>query len=1037
MPIVRRLIEVDFPIERVSDYSRREKAVRQGHLSSLHLWWARRPLSACRAIVCGSLWIDPADENCPAVFRAKARSALVAFYERVFPKRINAEGQDLKQNIPNAVLERWQHRLESGSKDAPDTEESHLELREDLLDFIAEFSNWDNSTLQAFLDTSRAITTAAYQSTNPNATGRPLVVDPFAGGGAIPLEAVRVGADAFASDLNPLPVLLNKVSLEYIPRFGKQLPKELAKWASIVRERLVERVGRFYLGEKGEEIIAYIWARTIISAAPGESEPPVEVPMLRSMWLCKKGKERQALRWVRNADASVKHRLVQKTFANGTTLKVRQPLLEVFQPSKERDVENGTAARGSVTCPITGYTTNVKTVRDQLGPRGGGADDARLCCVVALKAGFKGRVYRVPNDKDEARVSEAVEFLKKTILDNPNVARLVPTEVLPLMSGVFNAPIYGHTTWRSLFAPRQLLALATLSQLIRDLTKDVAGFGNTALAKAVQTLLAFALDKQADLGNALCRWEPIAQCPRQLFGRQAIGMVWDFAEGNPAGSSSGSFEVITDGLVRSLEKLICDWPEGHVAQADAMKHPLPDDSAACLITDPPYYNAVPYADLSDFFYVWLKRTIGDSFPELFAAELAPKDQEICEMAGWDPVRYKQKDGLWYEERMKDALTEARRVVAPDGIGVIVFAHKSTAGWEAQLQAIINAGWTIECSWPIDTENTSRLRAQGSAALGSSIHLVCRPREHVDGSVNEMIGEWRDILAELPLKIRVWMRRLHAENVVGADAIFSCLGPALEVYSRYSQVEKSNGEAATLREYLEHVWGTISTEALSMIFQSADAVGLEPDARLTAMWLWTLSVNPTNGSSTVAGAEGEETESDPDGDDEESSPGLRAAEFMLEFDVARKIAQGLGVHLEQCESLVQIIGDKARLLPVGERAQFLFGKGAQAGKSTGRKKKPQQKTLFAELDEAEAAEAGWSELRGPAAGSTILDRVHQAMILFAANRTELLKRFLVEDGVGKDTRFWKLADNLNRLYPPGTEERRWIEGVLARKKGLGQ
>jgi len=861
-------------------------------------------------------------------------------------------------------------------------------------------------------------------------------VDPFAGGGAIPLEAVRVGADAFASDLNPLPVLLNTVALEFIPRFGKQLPDELSKWARVVQDRLIERVGRFYAGEKGEEVISYIWARTIISAPAGETEPPVEVPMLRSMWLCKKGKEKQALRWARSKDGSIKFKIVEKTFATGATLVVRQPELEVFQPEREKDVDAGTVARGSVTCPITNYTTNVKIVREQLGARRGGADDARLCCVVALKEGIRGRVYRTPNDRDLLRVREANDLLTKSILNSPDVAKLVPTEVLPLMSGVFNAPIYGHTTWRSLYAPRQLLALATLSEIIRGLPKDISQTSGHEMAKAVQTLLAFALDKQADLGNALCAWEPIAQCPRHLFGRQAIGMVWDFAEGNPTGSSSGSFQVITDGLVRSLEKLICDWPPGHVAQADAMRHPLPDDSAACLITDPPYYNAVPYADLSDFFYVWLKRTIGDSYPELFSGDLSPKDREICEMAGWDPVRYEIKDGLWYEERMKDALSEARRVVAPNGIGVIVFAHKSTAGWEAQLQAIINAGWTIECSWPIDTENTSRLRAQGSAALGSSIHLVCRPREDKDGSVKLLVGEWRDVLAELPRKIGVWMRRLHAENVVGADAIFSCLGPALEIYSRFSQVEKSNGEPATLREYLEHVWGAISTEALSMIFQQADAAGLEPDARLTAMWLWTLSVSTTNGATgnDETGAEGDEAEED---SEESQSNGSRAAQFVLEFDVARKIAQGLGVHLEQCESLVQIMGDKARLLPVGERTQFLFGRGSQSGSPSARKRKPQQKTLFAELDDAEAAEAGWTAIKGPSPGSTVLDRVHQAMILFAANRVELLKRFLVEDGVGKDARFWRLADNLNRLYPTGTDERRWIEGVLARKKGLGQ
>jgi hypothetical protein len=245
--------------------------------------------------------------------------------------------------------------------------------------------------------------------------------------------------------------------------------------------------------------------------------------------------------------------------------------------------------------------------------------------------------------------------------------------------------------------------------------------------------------------------------------------------------------------------------------------------------------------------------------------------------------------------------------------------------------------------------------------------------------------------------------------------------------------------------LEHVWAAVSTEALSLIFKDANAAGLEPDARLTAMWLWTIGGGGANGNGKKSVSKAEDENVDEEGadesDEEESSgsvsKGKAAAGFLLEYDAARKIAQGLGVHLEQCESLVEIKGDKARLLPVAERTPYLFGKGTQAGTSgTGRKKKVQQKTLFAELDDAEAAEAGWSALKGPPPGTTVLDRVHQAMILFAANRGELLKRFLVEDGVGKDARFWKLADNLNKLYPPGTDERRWIEGVLARKKGLG-
>jgi hypothetical protein len=280
-----------------------------------------------------------------------------------------------------------------------------------------------------------------------------------------------------------------------------------------------------------------------------------------------------------------------------------------------------------------------------------------------------------------------------------------------------------------------------------------------------------------------------------------------------------------------------------------------------------------------------------------------------------------------------------------------------------------------------------------------------------------------------------MPRLAAEGIVGADAIFACLGPALEIFSRYSRVEKASGEQVLLREYLEHVWSAVSTEALSMIFKDADGAGLEPDARLTAMWLWTLG-GGTEGVITDNEEIGEESADDEESNRSATSSGMRG--FTLEFDAARKIAQGLGVHLEQSEAIVELKGDKARLLPVGERIRHLFGKDGATTAPRGKKKeKAKQGSLFDELDalEAEVAVAVAGELK-PQAGVTVLDRVHQSMILFASGRAEALRRFLVDDGAGKEPRFWKLAQSLSALYPSGTDEKRWVDGVLARKKGLG-
>jgi adenine-specific DNA methylase len=322
---------------------------------------------------------------------------------------------------------------------------------------------------------------------------------------------------------------------------------------------------------------------------------------------------------------------------------------------------------------------------------------------------------------------------------------------------------------------------------------------------------------------------------------------------------------------------------------------------------------------------------------------------------------------------------------------------------------------------------------GTASLASSVHLVCRPRENPDGSVrNDEIGDWRDVLQELPKRIHEWMPRLAEEGVVGADAIFACLGPALEIFSRYSQVEKASGDVVTLKEYLEHVWAAVSKEALSVIFEDADTEGFEPDSRLTAMWLWTLAGPATD---TATGGDDDEADDD-DGDSAKASK--KKGGFTLEYDAARKIAQGLGAHLEDLRNMVEVSGETARLLPVSERMAYLFGKDQAEEVLQGNRKKKQnlQMDLFAELAQEGVSEQVWAEKTVSKIGATTLDRIHQSMILFAASRGEALKRFLVDDGAGKDPKFWRLAQALSALYPPKCEEKRWVDGVLARKKGLG-
>jgi hypothetical protein len=508
-------------------------------------------------------------------------------------------------------------------------------------------------------------------------------------------------------------------------------------------------------------------------------------------------------------------------------------------------------------------------------------------------------------------------------------------------------------------------------------------------------------------------------------------MIWDFAEPQIFSDAAGDYTVTLETMLEFIQRQALISTVGVAEQASAAVHPLPADCADAFVTDPPYYDAVPYSYISDFFYVWLRRTVGHIHPDSFKEAAVPKDAEIV-MDRMHELSNSTHDIAFYERELTKAFSEGRRIAKPNALGTIVFASKTTASWEAILKAVVDAGCIITSSWPIDTELENRVSAQGQARLASSIHLVCRPRENADGSVrSDEVGDWRDVLAELPRRIHAWMPRLAEEGVVGADAIFACLGPALEIFSRYSHVEKASGEVVTLKEYLEQVWAAVAKEALSLVFAGADTAGFEPDARLTAMWLWTLNAGAPSTPAPLPQGEGSEEDDEDSGGKTQPKGG-----FTLEYDAARKIAQGLGAHLEELSHLVEIKGDQARLLPVSERTKHLFGKEEAQAPTSGRgKQKPVQGDLFAEITEAKE-ETGWGVAGAPKAGETVLDRIHQGMILFAASRGEALKRFLVEEGAGRDQRFLSLAQALSALYPNNTDEKRWVDGVLARKKSLG-
>ena len=980
----KRLIEVDLPIKRISAHARREKSIRHGHICTLHIWWARRPLAACRAVICASLWPDPADDLCPDEFRKTARELMT---------------QWAKDHL-KLTSEESSKRFTVISKDDSKLEDN-FELRKALLDFIADFANWDNSTVPEYLETSRLLTQTAHEALGGERGSHPLVVDPFAGGGSIPLEALRIGAEAFASDLNPIAVLINKLVLEYVPKYGQQLLKDLHKLNKWIENKAKTELSQFYPSSNKNVIpLAYIWARTIKCEGPTCG---VRVPLIKSLWLAKKSKNSVALRIVINS----KQKKIQ---------------FEIINDVKVKDVGNGTIRKGAATCPVCGYTIPLSRVKKQFQNN---EDSKTLICVIEVPKNGNQKFYRIPTKLDIEACSYAEKKLESINAKYNGTLSLYPTEsTCHYHSFVNRASIYGLTTWDKYYTKRQLLSLSIYRTLTKDACDKIFPNVEKEYYKALRTCLALQVSRLADFNSSLCALNSTGgRGVVHVFGRQALPMVWDFAETNPLNHIGANWSAGNKAILKFIADNKDTYPiVGSAHQIDAAHHGLPDDSAQAFITDPPYYFAVQYADLSDYFYVWLRRLLIDIEPQLFAETETPKENELIVQSPGDVNSPEGKNRAHYETGMMAALSEGRRILAPDGIGTVVFAHKSTDGWEAMLEALIAAGWIVTASWPIDTERPGRVISIGRSMLASSIHLVCRPRENPDGLLRtDDIGDWRDVLAELPKRIHDWMPRLAEEGVVGADAIFACLGPALEIYSRYSSVEKASGEKVELKEYLEQVWAAVSREALKMIFEGADASGFEEDARLTAMWLWTLRT-AANGNNKA-------------GND---APAKSLLGYSLEYDAARKIAQGLGAHLENLSHLVEIKGNTATLLSAGARTRYLFVKDAGEAPKGRKKKKTKQLTFNfgGELKQVEKESGDWAGDLSGRAGSTVLDKLHQSMILFGAGRGEAVKKFLVDDGIGMNPLYWRLAQALSALYPSGTDEKRWVDGVLARKKGLG-
>ncbi|ULH14475.1 DUF1156 domain-containing protein [Deinococcus sp. KNUC1210] len=833
----KRLIEHRLPLAEVSTESAREKSIRHGHISTLHIWWARRPLAACRAAVFATL-VPDTDEN----------------YELV------------KKIVP------WEAVKDGNSSDI-------LEARRKVLE--------------------------------ANGGVPPKVLDPFGGGGAIPLEALRLGCEVYSLDLNPVAHIIQKATLEFPQKFGqpnsrpvpeyifekdrqaqassvgkvsaknkgkatqqgglgisssegewerayKQNPlaTDVRYWGEWVLEKARAELQEFYPpDEDGKVPVAYLWARTVTCTNPACR---AEVPTVRQWWLVQKKKRRLALypSW------------------NQSQKSVSFQVEEVDEgddwPSK------GTVDGGNVTCPYCNTVISVAIVRQQAKAKTWGQ---KQIATVTLNSGTKAsKSYRVPSSEELALGEQVAERFAEATLQRRQYSSL-PDEPMLGWRREIRPPIYGIESWGEIFNPRQSLALVTYSNAIYACNQHTIEIGlDKDYCQVITTYLSLAFDKVADYGSSLCRWGNDDEGVTNTFGRQAIPMVWDYAETNPIGSLTGSYgwalEFVLTGIKNTSKssKNIATTLRG-----SATKIPLEDEYIDAIVTDPPYYDAISYAELSDFFYVWMKRNIGYLYPEHFRTPLTPKAQEAVQ----NPSRHDDNNDeakKFFENSMANAFKEMHRVLKKSGEATIVFAHKSTEAWETLIYALIVAGFVVESSWPVKTEMRTKLSAnEGRTMLASSTFINCTKR--TSGS----IGYFQDVRRDMVDAIRPQLVEFWDSGIRGADFFMSAIGPGLESYSKHDEVRRVSGEAVKVGEFLDEVRKIVMEFALEQVLGAKSLGAVDAATQFGLLSLWGY------------GSE-------------------------LPSDEARKLAQSVGIELSGLEGLVKVSGDKAKVLSLKERAK---------------------------------------------------------------------------------------------------------------------
>lgn len=765
----RRLIEDFLPVREISREASREKtAGRDYHLSTLHAWWARRPLAAARAAVLATL--------VPTSAFPTEREDLERFFESVAAWKGDEIGMS-----PGA--------LEDARK---------------LIDM-----EWNGSP--------------------------PRVIDSFVGGGAIPLEILRLGGQAAGVELNPVAYLVGMATIVWPQTHGASLADDVRRWAEWVREGTLEEVGelypklaadssarrkeqlRFQLGDRQQlrmqlddpggdlQPVAYLWSRTV--PCPNPTRDPHQVPLQRSTHVVRKDNKRIAVKVVPNASTG------EFTFDLKT------------DTGREPAARRGRSSASG--CPLCGAAISPEYLKAQ---GAAGLIGFQLVAVVCVRQGQQGKYY-LPADAARGTVPEK-ELIDRRLAKLAAVGLTPPDDVIQPMGNAGLASgqtyLYGIKTFADVFTARQLVTLLTLCKYVRRARQEMSEEGlPDERANVVAAYLGMIVNRVVDRSTSLSRWHP-GEKVESPFVRDRLAMVWDFVEVHPFGGISGDYTSAIESVCKVIRHCALAGKPADLRRGTATELPFRDGSFDAAIIDPPYYDNVSYANSSDFYYVWLKRSIGHLFPEHLAGPVAPKKQEVI-AAAYRHNKDKRAAATEYEELMTQALDELRRVLKPNSPLVVIYAHQTTAGWSTLIRSLRRAGFTVVEAWPVDTEMTERRGGQANASLASSIFLVARRRE------TEAVGSWAEVEAEFEKVITERVATLSELGISGADLVIAAVGAGLRPYTKYGAVELPNGEPLEPEAYLDEVQSAVLKTVLSDLMGVSRA-GVEAVDPITQLYV---------------------------------------------------------------------------------------------------------------------------------------------------------------------------------------------------------